>query len=48
VSLLLSCVGAISSFGQFGGRLAYLVIWGFLAVTGLTGVSHRPHRCGAT
>jgi hypothetical protein len=48
VSLLLSCVGAVSSLGQFGGRLACLVIWGFLAVTGLTGVLHRPDRCGAT
>jgi hypothetical protein len=48
VSLLLSCVGAVSSLGQFGGRLACLVIWGFLAVTGLTGVSHQPDRCGAT
>jgi hypothetical protein len=28
VSLLLSCVGAVSSLGQFGGRLAGLVIWG--------------------
>jgi hypothetical protein len=48
VSLLLSCVGAVSSLGQFGGRLACLVIWGFLAVTGLTGVLHRLDRCGAT
>jgi hypothetical protein len=48
VSLLLSCVGAVSSLGQFGGRLVCLVIWGFLSVTGLTGVSHRPDRCGAT
>jgi hypothetical protein len=23
------------------------VFWGFLAVTGLTGVLHRPDRCGA-
>jgi hypothetical protein len=28
VSLLLSCVGAVSSLGLFGGRLACLVIWG--------------------
>jgi hypothetical protein len=35
VSFLLSCVGAVSSLGQFGGRLACLVIWGFLAVTGV-------------
>jgi hypothetical protein len=48
VCLLLSCVGVVSSLGQFGGRLAYLVIWGFLAVTGVTVVSHRPDRCGAT
>jgi hypothetical protein len=27
VSLLLSCVGAVSSLGQFRGRLACLVIW---------------------
>jgi hypothetical protein len=24
------------------------VFWGFLAVTGLTGVLHRPDRCGAS
>jgi hypothetical protein len=48
VSLLLSCVGVVSSSGQFGGWLACLVIWGFLAMTGLTGVLHRPDRCGAT
>jgi hypothetical protein len=48
VSLLLSYVGAVSSLGLFGGRLACLVIWGFLAVTGLTGVPYRPDRCGAT
>jgi hypothetical protein len=28
VSLLLSCVGAVSSLGQFGGRLTFLAIWG--------------------
>jgi hypothetical protein len=28
VSLLLSYVRAVSSLGQFGGRLAGLVIWG--------------------
>jgi hypothetical protein len=27
VSLLLSCVGVVSSLGQFGGRLACLAIW---------------------
>jgi hypothetical protein len=48
VCLLLSCVGAISSLGQFGVRFTCLVIWGFLAVTGLTGALHRPDRCGAT
>jgi hypothetical protein len=48
VCSLLSYVAAVSSLGQFGGRLAYLVIWGFLAVTGLTGVLDRPDRCGAT
>jgi hypothetical protein len=48
VSLLLSCVGAVSSLGLFGSQLACLVIWGFLAVTSLTGVLHRPDRCGAT
>jgi hypothetical protein len=48
VSLLVCCVGAISSLGLFGGLLACLVIWGFLAMTGLTGVLHRPDRCGAT
>jgi hypothetical protein len=45
---LLSCVGVVSSLGLFGGRYACLVIWGFLAVTGLTGVLHRPDRCGVT
>jgi hypothetical protein len=48
VSLLLSCVGAVSSLGQFGGRLVCLVIWGFVTVTGLTGVLHQPDQCGAT
>jgi hypothetical protein len=48
VSLLLSYVGAVSSLGEFGGHLACLVIGVFLAVIGLTGVSHRPDRCGAT
>jgi hypothetical protein len=48
LGLLLSCVGAVSCLGQFGGQLACLVIWGFLVVTGLTGVLHRPDRCGAT
>jgi hypothetical protein len=47
VCLLLFCVVAVSSLGLFGGRQAYLVFWGFLAVTGLTGVLHRPDRCGA-
>jgi hypothetical protein len=28
VCSLLSCVGAVSSLGQFGGRLACLVFWG--------------------
>jgi hypothetical protein len=48
VCSLLSCVAAVSSLDQFGGRLACLVFWGFLAVTGLTGVLHQPDRCGAT
>jgi hypothetical protein len=48
VCLLLSYVGAVSSLGRFGAPLACLVLWGFLAVTGLTGVSHRPNRRGAT
>jgi hypothetical protein len=48
VCLLLSCVGVVSSLGQFGDRLSCLVIWGFLAVTGLTGVVHRPDRCRDT
>jgi hypothetical protein len=48
VCSLLSCVGAVSSLGLFGGRYACLVIWGFLAVTGLTGVLHWPDQCGAT
>jgi hypothetical protein len=38
VCLLLSCVGAVSSLRQFGGRLAYLVIWG------LSGMD-RSDRC---
>jgi hypothetical protein len=28
VCSLLSCVAAVSSLGQFGGRLACLVLWG--------------------
>jgi hypothetical protein len=48
VCSLLSCVAVVSSLGQFGGRLACLVFWGFQAVTGLTGVFHRSDRCGAT
>jgi hypothetical protein len=48
VCSLLSCVAAISSLGQFGAWLACLVFWSFLAETGLTGVLHRPDRCGAT
>jgi hypothetical protein len=48
VCSLLSCVAAVLSLGRFGSRLACLVLWGFLAVTGLTAVSHRPDRCGAT
>jgi hypothetical protein len=48
VCLLLSCVADVSSFGWFGARLACLVFWGFLVVTGRTGVLHRPGRCGAT
>jgi hypothetical protein len=28
VCSLLSCVGSVSSLGQFGGRLACLVLWG--------------------
>jgi hypothetical protein len=40
VSLLLSCVGAVSSLGLFGGLLARLVIWG------LSGLD-RSDRCVA-
>jgi hypothetical protein len=32
VCLLLSCVGAVSSLGRFGGRLACLAIWGLLGL----------------
>jgi hypothetical protein len=48
VCSLLSCVAAVSSLGWFRARLACLVFWGFLAVTGLTGVLPWPDRCGAT
>jgi hypothetical protein len=48
VCLLLSCGAAVSSLGQFGGRLACLVPWGFQAVIDLTGVSHRSNWCRAT
>jgi hypothetical protein len=48
VSFLLSCAGAVSSLGRFGGRLACLVFWSFQASTGLTGVLHRPDLCEAT
>jgi hypothetical protein len=47
VCSLLSCVAAVSCLGRFGARLACLVLWGFLAVPSLTGLSHRPDRCGA-
>jgi hypothetical protein len=40
VSLLLSCVGTVSSLGLFGGRLACLAIWG------LSGLD-RSDRCVA-
>jgi hypothetical protein len=40
VCSLLSCVAAVSSLGQFGGRLACLVIWG------LSGLD-RSDRCVA-
>jgi hypothetical protein len=48
VCSLLSCGAAVSSLGQFGGRLACLVPWGFQVVIDLTGVSHRSDRCRAT
>jgi hypothetical protein len=48
VCSLLSCVAVVSRLGQFGGRLACLVLWWFQAVTGLTGVSHWSDRCGST
>jgi hypothetical protein len=48
VCSLLSCVAAVSSLGQFGGRLDYLVLWGFQAMTDLTGLSHQSDQCGAT
>jgi hypothetical protein len=48
VCLLLSRVAAVLSLGLFGARLAYLVFWDFLAVTGLTSVLHRPDQCGVT
>jgi hypothetical protein len=48
VCSLLSCVAAVSSLGQFEGRLACLVFWGFLAVTYLTSMLHRSDRCGST
>jgi hypothetical protein len=38
VCLLLSCVAAVSSLGQFGGQLTRLVIWG------LSGLD-RSDRC---
>jgi hypothetical protein len=38
VCSLLSCVAAVSSLGQFGGRLACLVLWG------LSGYD-RSNRC---
>jgi hypothetical protein len=47
VCSLLPYVAAVSSLGRFGARLACLVIWGFLAETGLTDVLHRSDRCGA-
>jgi hypothetical protein len=47
VCLLLSCVAVVLISGQFGARYACLVFWGFWAETSLTGVLHRPDRCGA-
>jgi hypothetical protein len=41
VCWLLSCVAAVSSLGQFGGQLSYLVIWG------LSGLD-RSDRCVAS
>jgi hypothetical protein len=41
VCSLLSCVAAVSSLGQFGGRLACLVLWG------LSGCD-RSNRCVST
>jgi hypothetical protein len=40
VCSLLSCVAAVSSLGQFGGRLACLVLWG------LSGCD-RSDRCAS-
>jgi hypothetical protein len=42
VSSLLFCVDAISSLGCFGARKVGLSFWGFLALTCLTGMLHRP------
>jgi hypothetical protein len=53
VCSLLSCVGAVSSLGQFGGRLACLVLWGLsgcdrsnlVCLTGLTDMEPLSESC---
>jgi hypothetical protein len=53
VCSLLFCVPAVSSLGQFGGRLGYLVLWGLSGsdrsdrsrLTGLTGVEPLSESC---
>jgi hypothetical protein len=47
LSYLLSCVVTISSLFRFGARKVRFGFWGFLALTGLTGVLHRPDLLGA-
>jgi hypothetical protein len=45
VCSLLSRVVVVSSLVHFGARKVGLGFRGFLALTGLTGVLHRPDRC---
>jgi hypothetical protein len=55
VCSLLSRVAAVSSLGQFGGRLACLVPWGLSgcdrsdrSLTGLTGVEPLSESCSVS
>jgi hypothetical protein len=48
VCSLLSCGAAVSSLGQFGGRLTCLVPWGLSGWIGLTGVEPFSESCSVS